>query len=306
MCSDVKNDSVSSDSMFILFGLPREIRDLVYAKAFALLNLPETIVLRRSRYHELTNMIEDETEASRIEQRKFPGIVPAFCYTNRQIYTESLPVFLRDLRVVIGSSETMRLFAHFLNRVPAQKAFCAVTHLTLEADVIILRTAETLGTYRCLSDQIELWFGNHFLDHCPGLRHVTLTYPSARFYDGKTMEELAEYILKMEDGVDDRLARLAKLPEPKLCEKETVIRELAPTSLFHLARLESVTLVCVGGNTFTRDHGLAAQQLFKPLVDWLNEERTKRGVNWEFNIVYKEDDIELEKGLPGHMGWGTE
>ena len=75
----------ASRSTLILLRIPRELRDAVYEQAFELLELPDLVVSRRSR-----------STASHGQQ--FPGIVPPFCYTNRQIYVESVPILLHNRR----------------------------------------------------------------------------------------------------------------------------------------------------------------------------------------------------------------
>jgi hypothetical protein len=278
-----------SSTGFILVRLPRELRDAVYEQAFTLLNLPTTIVLRSLR-HDHIEMLD---KADQLEARQFPGVVPAFCYTNHQTYSESVPVFLRSPRkVVIGNTGSLRLFACFLNRVPNRKAFSAVTDLTLEHQArwrnqcIIIPHWNRRQSSRISNSTIEGWYAEHLIVHCLALKHITIKYDYVSFLD------LGAYALK-----NTRFSA-----DLDLLAKKDVIKVLSPSNLFKLTKLKRVDIVCLGGERFARRKGVTKQQVFAHLIEWIQEEKATRGATWELEVKYESSS----EDLPDCMGWGAE
>jgi hypothetical protein len=236
------------------------------------------------------------------ESPKFPAIVPVFCYINHQTYNESLPIFLRNREVILGSFGTLKIFARFLSRVPERKAFCAVTHLTLEESANSMRKIKRPANFWKSDNSFDNWFADHLLGNLSGLKHVTIRYTYLQVLD---REECGEYVrAQMKNQQIDGKERMSfDMVGRKLAGKEEVMERLTPTVLLTLPRLKSVTMICIGGDTFAHAHGIATQQVFAHLTDSMQEEKATRGATWELDVKYLHEDGVRE--LPACMGWAT-
>jgi hypothetical protein len=96
-----------------LMGLPRELRKMVYAAYFD--DLPSKIILRPN--------------LRRVD--RFPSIVPALCYANKQTFAESVPVLLHDKQIVVNDT-AHALLIRFLVYIPENKGYRAITKLQME------------------------------------------------------------------------------------------------------------------------------------------------------------------------------
>jgi hypothetical protein len=121
---------------FILFRLLRELRDAVYEKAFALLDLPNTVELGSTLFdknlqgrleslmtdrlgelepgslHEKLRETIGAAKSKKAQLRPLPGVLPPFCYTNRQMFFESLPIFVRQRNFVLESNDGVLKLGH--------------------------------------------------------------------------------------------------------------------------------------------------------------------------------------------------
>jgi hypothetical protein len=138
-----------------LMGLPCELRDMVYAAYFA--DLPSTIIL----HPELGNLDDH-----------FPSIVPPLCYVNKQTFAESIVVFLRDTQIIVGHhSPAHDLFTEFLDRIPENKGYKAITKLQIDG---VYGLPYPIGT-PYISSASRLFY------ECSGLQHHSIAVDAISF-----------------------------------------------------------------------------------------------------------------------------
>jgi hypothetical protein len=129
-----------------LMSLPRELREMVFAAYLA--DLPSTIILRPHIFQ---------------KNHRFPAIVPALCYVNKQVFEESVPMLLRNKQIIVATRRPApSVLTNFLDRVPGGKGFKAVT---------ILRSERLYYTHN--------WTRTFHL--CHGLQHLCITVHAIAF-----------------------------------------------------------------------------------------------------------------------------
>lgn len=113
-----------------LLALPPEIRETVYEAAMS--HLPREILLR------------DWTSPTKDRSLTFPAVLPRLCFTNKQIYDESVAVFIRDRKFTLGSSYGAACLDAFLARLPCDQGFRWVRRLYVESYVYGINISELL------------------------------------------------------------------------------------------------------------------------------------------------------------------
>jgi hypothetical protein len=96
-----------------LMGLLRELREMVYSAHFA--GLPPTIILHPHHF-DLNCHI--------------PSIIPAFCYINKQVFVESIPMLLREKLIIVGNQNVAHdRLAKFLDQIPENAGYKAIRQM---------------------------------------------------------------------------------------------------------------------------------------------------------------------------------
>jgi hypothetical protein len=282
--------AVDGGPTFILFRLPRELRDAIYQDAF--LDLPDTILLQRTDHHRAYSSLRAQEAAA----QRFPGIVPAFCYTNRQMYYESLPIFVAGRKIILGFPGAVNTLANFLNRVASQRAFEAVRELTLESIIKWRSQHDSVNDPdRTSLDNILYWWAGDLIHHCIGLRHITTSI------DGHYLTH------HVRDPTGSTTHSRISV--------KTDVGELLPAELFTLPQLRTLNMIYQGGETYERltkslathhpgQDVITKEQIFAPMTAWIQQEMTKKKVTWKLNVRYEEENRKF--GAADYKGWAPE
>ncbi|KAF2002998.1 hypothetical protein P154DRAFT_108536 [Amniculicola lignicola CBS 123094] len=90
-------------------NLPREIRDLIWLQKLRDLNPPASLPICQ-----------------------IPKALPAFCFISRQVFYETMPLFLQLCSIELGNRDHARKLFQFLNHVPNGEAYRGVRSLAFQ------------------------------------------------------------------------------------------------------------------------------------------------------------------------------
>ncbi|KAF1948764.1 hypothetical protein CC80DRAFT_583486 [Byssothecium circinans] len=94
--------STSPQNVFTkLMGLPRELRDMVWKEKLKTLNLPRKV--RICCHYKKGSKAKRET-----------AVIPAFCYVNKQVFSEAVPLFFKDRNIALCGAFDVEALADFL------------------------------------------------------------------------------------------------------------------------------------------------------------------------------------------------
>ena len=262
----LETDSPRQPNFWSLFlSVPPEIRELIYAALFE--SLPSSIVLRT------TLSRDDIPRFVDLPQYNFPALLPPFCYVTRQIFHESVPIFLRTRSITIGNWSCMKLLSHFCNRVPDQRAWKNIQDLTLESEVVWMNkhwrdNMPTDDQYTGTPPYGCRLLADNFLLRCPGLKCISIELQSSWFCR-LDMERRGGHLYRLKD-------------EPEVSDT------FAPSTLFSCSTLHRIELRCITEGYYTLVEGLRPREIFQIIARWFEDEIEKRKLSQkiELTVVY--------------------
>ena len=140
-----------------LVGLPREIREMIYAAMLE--DLPATIVVRPKA-------------STSYRSSDLPRVVQPICYVYRQLFADSVPELLRTRDIHLDHSG-LRTFGNFLGHIPNNSAFLAVKSLTFGDDATWSSGRNDYdGEEEAYSGSVR--DGIQLVARCTALQHITL------------------------------------------------------------------------------------------------------------------------------------
>jgi hypothetical protein len=238
-------------------SLPRELREMVFAADLA--DLPSTIILRPGIYQ---------------NNHRFPAIVPALCYVNKQVFEESLPMLLRNKQIIVAADGCApSLLANFLDQISDGKGFKAVTRLQLES---LFHTANWKRTFQTPPSA-------RLLNLCTGLQRLRITVHAISF---------ANFL---DDFSYPKWTRMSRVE---------VLSRFDFHQVYDLPNLRSFVLGCLGGQSYVTHTGCTETAIFEHLTTWLRDEHQRRHAQFDLQIKYEPGDIEWLGAE--FLGWGPE
>ncbi|KAF2867326.1 hypothetical protein BDV95DRAFT_581916 [Massariosphaeria phaeospora] len=209
-------------------ALPIELRELVYSFLF---EAPCTCIILRN------------TARTTL---KFPALLPALCYVNRQTFYESMPVLFRGRSVTIRGDTCMRLLCGFLDRVPDSRAYRTITTLHLESP------------FHDRPDADALLRPGRLVGACTGLRHLAIDIHAPDAEDATP-------------SLDSRSVRAC-------------IRQI-PLEAFQCRVLKTLELRCVGWQRLDQTIE-DAKELYRPVVTWVKQKMEENRCVCDLKVSY--------------------
>lgn len=234
--------------------LPTELRENVYAQMFA--DLPHSIILRPDRE----------------KKECFPPIVPAICYTNKQIMNESIPAFLRGRQIHIRGGESGTILKRFLNQVPEEKAWKAITAIRFE------------HTFAPL-------VSHDLLEKCPSLRFIHAEFSNMHCFALDSANKTVSR--KSISDLRDRWDHILTAPLLKLSSLRKLTMDCVDDFFLLLSRSHN--------RTWTGDIKCDSAVAFENFVALVRDERERWGAKCEIEFRH----VGYTR-RPYKMGWGSE
>ncbi|KAF1999033.1 hypothetical protein P154DRAFT_523640 [Amniculicola lignicola CBS 123094] len=232
-------------------SLPRELRDNIYEAKFS--DCLTNITLRRG--------------PEKGKKEKFPALLPHFCYINRQVFNESVPILLRNRNITVTYVWDLESLINVLSWSSEVDPYRAITSLTLETltlwniDKIIARDRRPDDPNLC---------GNNLVQRCSALKSLTL--------------ELSSYEMVI------RTTKPGAPPKFTDVQRRTWdgFRAYFGTAIFESARLRSLVLRCdspyyawmvvIGCKT--------VEEYYSSFLAWVREEMIERKTRAELRIEH--------------------
>ncbi|KAF1834842.1 hypothetical protein BDW02DRAFT_319780 [Decorospora gaudefroyi] len=244
-----------------LMALSCELRQMVHAPYLA--GLPKTFILRTFRS-------VDFVLSGNIAQLlwKFPPL----CRTNQQTFNESIPVLLHNKRIILGHQITAhKLLTDFLDLVPQEKAFKAITDLHME-ELKCIRDSDSAPTLR-------------LFQLCTALEHLHITVHAAQF-----VEHTPFFLQKNKTHT-------------RPSSKDEVLSKFQMRHVYELPKLKNLVLVCNDGALYANSLNCTEADIFEHLVTWLPDEHQRRHARFELRVRYTANGDRHYADC--FLGWGS-
>lgn len=263
-----------------IMDLPRELRDLIWLAKLRSLDLPRRLILREANFYH-----DDSRKANDL---RFPPVIPAFCYINRQIFGETLPLFLSERELVFGSSRDISRLGCLLERIPDGEGYRSIRSIVLEDRVRWSGQVQAGVGPSCRTTLTR--YGEDLLQRCTGLHHIAIercAFRCSRLCCNKRRGE----------SLGDASRSIMKYP------KDRLVREMDLSCLLVCSNLRTVTLRCIRGDCFARKGGCTTQEDF---ADWVDCVREIIGNKPRVRLEVEYVTLKLWRGLETYMGWAKD
>jgi len=247
--------------------LPAELREMVYLCSFQ--SLPDISV--------------PLPKGSEGDCPRTP-VLPAVCYVNRLVLSESLPAILASCgnAVVVHGDAGMKVLDTFLARVPNKRAAQSVQELHLKWEY-----GFTLGVS---PTTLDLPFA------CQGLRTLSIDVEAQECIDMDGPFHLDD---------DEVILAAFKAHEITYSLKTTsdLMLQFNLRQVFELPMLRSLTFRCYGGTDPAQELGCEPVEIFASLVSLASAEANKKSADFELLFIF---DFEAPHAdtMWGSCRWG--
>ncbi|KAF2635203.1 hypothetical protein P280DRAFT_484779 [Massarina eburnea CBS 473.64] len=200
-----------------ILALPPELRDMVWKHQLDTFNLPKTIVMK------------DE-----IPSRKLPNLIPAFCYTNKQVFQESVTLLLKDRKISLTRHAHIKALLDFLKRGNIPET--AIRSLSFR--------------YAKEWNPSASYYLRKLVQSCINLQHICLRI---------TWNYCVDYVIE---------TRTDRVNITGIKSREEMFERWDPRCLERISTLRSLELECICPEytgTYT------VEEMFEQPVDWVKE-----------------------------------